>query len=690
MIAVIGYGLCAASFLMVALFSGLSRTGAVPRARHLPMAASLATAAWAAAEAASPWAGLSGPSPGGLLEVARTAGWLVFLAWVLGDGGAHVLDRARRRLVGVASAMAVVVAAAGQVAARFIPLEAYPEVAVADAVMRMLLAIGGLLLLENLFRTSERDARWAVKFLCFGLGIVFGYDFYLNADTALVRRPDPDLMAARGYVDALAAPLIAVGLSRADRWPLGVRVSRSVAFHTAALVGSGVYLLTMAAAGLYIRQIGGEWGAVAQIFFLSAAAVMLMAIFSSGSARARLRLLIAKHFFRYKYDYREEWHRFIRAVATPDASTGLHARVVRAVADIVDSPAGALWVLRPEDRVYAATASWNVAPDLPPLGADAPLVRFMARTGWVVDLDGMPDVEIPDWLCALPRAWLVVPFRHDDEVRAFLVLAGSRVPHGLDWEDYDLLRTVGHQAAGYLAEEQAKAALTDARQLEDFNRRFAFVVHDIKNVVGQMSLMMENAERFGDNPDFRRDMLVTVAGAVTRLRGLLEQLASRRCDGVSSGPIPLRPLVARVAAAWQSNGADISAEPGPVEVQAVADEDRLVGVLDHLLQNAVEAGGRVVLRLKVKGAEAVIEVADDGPGMDPAFVRDQLFRPLRTTKAAGFGLGAYQTRQTVRDMGGRLDVASAPGQGTTMGVVLPLAAAATTVPEGLERGTVEP
>ena len=291
--------------------------------------------------------------------------------------------------------------------------------------------------------------------------------------------------------------------------------------------------------------------------------------------------------------------------------------------------------------------------------------------------DLYPDLDVPNWIRQHPRAGFIVPLVHRESLRAFLVTGRPRAERAMDWEVFDLLKAVGRQAASYLAEEQAANALSDARQIEAFNRRFAFVVHDIKNLVSQMSLMMKNAERFGDNPDFQKDMLATVGNTVIRMQDLLQQFkAERSPDANPVKPAPLGAMVARVGNQWRRQKPDLVLEVPDGDVTASINAPHLVTVLDHLLQNAVEAAGaegRIGLRLAKIDAEAMIEVTDNGPGMDETFIRDELFRPLRTEKGQGFGLGAFQARQLVRDMGGRLEVASVLGEGTTMRVVFPVA-----------------
>src|SRR5690606_3473343 len=97
-----------------------------------------------------------------------------------------------------------------------------------------------------------------------------------------------------------------------------------------------------------------------------------------------------------------------------------------------------------------------------------------------------------------------------DRLVGAVLLARPEIGRQLDWEDFDLLRIVGRQVASYLAEAQSQEALSEARRFDEFNRRFAFIMHDIKNLVSQLSLVARNAERHADNPEFRVDMVATL------------------------------------------------------------------------------------------------------------------------------------------------------------------------------------
>ena len=552
-----------------------------------------------------------------------------------------------------------------------------------------MLAVIGLLALENLYRNTEQAARWAIKYFCFGLGAILVYDLFFYADAALFNRIDPTIFDARGFVNAIVVPLIAISISRASSWGIDIHVSRAVVFHSTALMGSGVYLIGMAGAGYYLKEMGGEWGRILQILFLASAAIILFVIFSSAAVKAKVKVWISKHFFSYKYDYREEWLRFTQTIASVESGVGLHDRVVRSVADIVSCDAAGLWVLAPEDQAYKLTVQWRLGERIPSEPATSPFIKFLADTQWIVDMTEYrrdpahyQDTVFPDWLRDNASAWLVVPLIYRDAMQAFLVLGDPKALRELDWEDYDLLRTVGHQAASYLAEERAMHELSDARRLEDFNRRSAFIVHDIKNIVSQMSLMTQNAKRFGDNPEFQKDMIATVANSVARMKQLLERFKVVQNPELEEEPDTkeaLRSIVQRAATIWRKQKMDLRVD---IENGAdlTVDRERMISVLDHLLQNAIEASGpdgSVSLRQRAHDKEIFIEIEDNGPGMDADYIENYLFRPLESAKESGFGLGAYQTRQLVRELGGRLEVISDVGEGTIMRVILPRGAPAT-------------
>jgi len=399
----------------------------------------------------------------------------------------------------------------------------------------------------------------------------------------------------------------------------------------------------------------------------------------SDKIRRRLRVFLNKHFFSYKYNYREEWLKFTQALA--ETTVEVPERVVRAIATLVSSPGGMLWEFAPQGHARVL-ARWNMpAPEQEdPAGMES-LAGFLESTGWVIDLEEYArspalyeGLELPAWCRRLPGAWLLVPLLFRARAIGCVLLARSDVHGAINWEDRDLLKTAGLQAAGQLAQYQSDRALLQAQQFEAFNRLSAYVVHDLKNILAQQSLIVSNAEKHKHKPEFVDDVIDTVRNSVARMTRLMEQMRSGSRGGPAQS-VGLQAVLASVVErrARQQPVPELVAPEERIVVQA--DREGLATVFGHLVQNAQEATdpkGRVTVRLAREDDWAVVEIEDTGCGMDADFIRDRLFKPFDSTKGlTGMGIGAYESREFIRALGGEIHVASTPGAGSVFRVVLP-------------------
>ena len=654
------YGFAAAAFLGFALHLALGWRGGIKASMLL--AAVALSGAWTGANYAFELTGAPAWwTAQAVLDALRAAAWLAFLG--------VALRGTRVDLAGVALLM--------------LPLAAwllYPQTpqggSRAGFFALIAASVAGLVLAEQLYRRALEGARWAVKPLCLGLGAGLVFDLYLFADALLFGRIDAGVWAARGFVHALAIPLIALATVRNKDWTIDIALSRGVVFHSTAFLACGIYLLAVAAAGYYVRYFGGSWGTTLQVGFIFAALLVLGWLFSSGALRSKLRVFINKHFFSYRYDYRAEWLRFTHLLSGDEPGMSHEQRCIRALANLVESTGGALWLQK--DSAYVLAARWNLPAVSTEEPADGAFARFLATTGWVLDLQANPvhgPGEVPAWLREMPGAWLVVPVISDEELIGFSVLATPRAKVELNWEVRDLLKTAARQVASFLAQVRASEALLDARKFEAFNKMTAFVVHDLKNLVAQLSLLLKNAERHRHNPRFQDDIFATVKHVEERMNKLLLQLGTGSRGEENLRPIRLAKLVERVVASKKAAGAHIAVHAADAELATVGYEQRFERVVGHLVQNAIDAtreSGEVRIRVGAEGRDAVIEIADSGCGMSEVFLRERLFRPFQTTKGNGMGIGVYEVAQYTKDMGGRIEVDSRPGAGTRFRLSFPL------------------
>jgi putative PEP-CTERM system histidine kinase len=342
------------------------------------------------------------------------------------------------------------------------------------------------------------------------------------------------------------------------------------------------------------------------------------------------------------------------------------------VAEVVDSPAGALFVRAPDEVAFQWAGSSNMPAVTLPIPPGHALVPEFRDGDWIVELDKIAAAT--DWFAELPRAWLAVPLNHLGTLIGFVVLARSRAHFKLDREAYDLLRVVGREVASRVAEQRAAQVLSQTQQLREYSQRFAFVLHDIKNVSGQLSMLLTNAEIHAENPEFQRDMLATVRASVAKISRLLTRLQAERQERSHTLITPGERLRQVADACRLTRQANIVLELDDDGAGAAIHPESFDAVVTHLLNNALEAGGNapVIIRMHHEPLSLVIDIIDQGPGMTPEFVRDELFQPFTTTKSQGHGIGAFQARELLREAGGDLLVLSRPNAGTTMRLLLPV------------------
>ena len=675
----VSYGLAATSFLILTLLLLTSWQGRAQGARLVVACA--VTAAWAALLAfGSERVDLTLPVVM-LAESLRYGAWFVVLTGLTRSAGiAGDLSRAVHATWIGAALLAL---GLPTLVESGVHLPA-PMLLIIGA--GLLMALLGLVLIEQVYRNSRAQGRYAIKFFVIAMGVMFAYDLFLYSQAQLLKSVDAVSWATRGFVLAMTVPMLALAARRNPQWSLDVFVSRQVVFYSTSILAIGLYLLLMAGGGYFIRLYGGTWGRAAQLVFFAGAAVVLVSLVASSALRRRLRVFISKHFYRNKYDYRVEWLRFIDTLSAPVEGIEVRANAVRSIAQIIGSPGGILYLRDDAAKQYQPAAAWPNGDDpahrFPVLEAGDELVEFLARRQWVVDAeeharspDTYQNVMLPGFVCEdRERHRFVLPLMHGGDMIGFVVLAAPPPPFNPTFEDRDLLKTVGRHVATHLAQHETDRQLADSRQFEAYHRLTAFVMHDLKNLAAQLSLIVSNAEKHKRNPEFVDDAISTIANSTGRMQRLIEQLQRREVQTtvrrVSLGEVARRAVercrVRRPEPVFEGDGATAFVE---------ADQERLTMIVEHVIRNAQEAtpdDGHVAVSVEPGAEWHAVVVADTGAGMSPEFIRDRLFKPFDTTKGSkGMGIGAYQVREYVQSLGGRVVVDSRESEGTRIELHLP-------------------
>jgi len=548
---------------------------------------------------------------------------------------------------------------------------------------QILLSTSGLILIEQILRNTRANRLYHIKYICLGLGIFFIYDLFMYAHAVLFNQLNEDMWNARGLVNALAIPFIILGLYRNKNAPMKFNLSGDFVFQTGIVFFAGIYLLTMSAIGYFIKAYGGNWSGSFSVFFIALALTTLLVLLFSGKVRTNVRVFISRHLFNYKYDYREEWIRINKTLSSTDEHSSLGYRSITALADIVGSSGGALWVSDHVNGFQLYSSHLLSEPDTHTESFDSPFSQFLLNKHWVIDLYQLKEnkilydyLQIPSWLESMgDEAWLIAPLMHSQSVYGFLVLNKPFAKISLSAEDHDLIKIAGSQVASELALQHTIEELSKAKQFDAFNQMSAFMVHDIKTLISQLSLMVKNAEKHKNNPDFIEDMIKTTDHSVKKMSRLLEKLNKDEVDEKFE-LINLSKTLQKIV----NERCNMKPEPifsyceDILQVNAIKDE--LVSVFNHLIQNAQDAtlpDGSIEVTLSKHNNEARVTIKDTGSGMSKEFLENHLFQPFKSSKGVtGMGIGVYQCKKYVTKIGGRINVQSKPGSGTEFVIEIPL------------------
>ena len=535
--------------------------------------------------------------------------------------------------------------------------------------------------LESFYRSTAPEKRRAIKPLCLGLAGVFILDFLVFTDTLLFKRINTDLWHARGFFYAFLVPIIGLSVARNPNWAVRAHVSRQAVTSSITIIGTGGYLLATALAAYLIQLSGAEWASVAQIAFVLISLFVLATLLLSSRLRAQLRVNVSKHLFNFKYDYRKEWLSFTRVLSTD--TNDAPGAIVKALMGILHSGGGTIWAKNSDDDLEMMSSTGSKDYNLVSAEQWSSLVAFMRRTGWIVQLDEYQshsnryaELRLPEVLTKSSDAWLIVPLPNLEDIIGFVIIERSKVIQTITWEDRDLLKTAGQQAAGLLAQSRSQEALAQARQFEAFSKLSAYVIHDLKNILGQQSLIVSNAAKHKHKPEFVDDVIATVDNSVGRMQSLLEKLREQQNDDDKS-PVDLAQVLI------EAGKLRPHAKPKPTfvdiatAVQVNANKDKLSRVFGHLIQNAQEASGEqntIQIKLETQDSLASVSIIDEGVGMTDTFIKESLFKPFVSSKGlTGMGIGVYESREYIRKLGGKIAVSSTPGKGSTFTIILPIA-----------------
>ncbi len=547
----------------------------------------------------------------------------------------------------------------------------------------------GLANLERTIRVAAGRARWQVKFLVFGLGGLAALQVYTGGQALLFGGADTILEQVNGLALLPASLSLGVGVWRCGVREVRIQLSHSALYHSLTFLVVGIYFLLAGAAAQLLVLLGALEGIHYKILFVFLVVCGAGAVLFSDRVRYRVRKIVRQNFLKSRYDYREVWSRFTQSTAGLTEPRALCREAARFLAETLEALSVSVWLLEEREGSLRLAAS-TVYPEGEslevPLGlleAGELLSLLAVHPFPVVDLEGDVPQSLADWKASASG------FLQDAMVRYCVPLVAARrllgmvtVGERIRWvplaeEDKDLLRTLVDQLAMGLAQSRLSEELREARELEAFQSMAAFLVHDLKNLSAKLALTAQNLPEYFQEPEFREDAVRVITQSVEKIKAMCSQLSLTR-EGLQVRPQEVDPRELLRQSLKELDGvlrAEVVQELGEVPTVR-ADPELMKRVLVNLLLNANEAvseKGRILVGAWAGGGCVVLRVEDDGKGIPREFMEKSLFRPFRTSKPGGMGIGLFQCKTMVEAQGGRIEVESQEGKGTRVRVVLPVA-----------------
>ncbi len=668
----IGYGLTALGYLCLVFLMLVVRKKGL--AKLLLITATLVTIGWAVLQIQSLGL-LTNIRQYALIDGVRLWIWTLFLAACLQNQFSSLWALLKRPI----TLIILVLPTVSILTITFLPISSnLKHLALTLTTIQM------LVILEQVYRQSAKQ-KWEYKPLVIYLASLSTFDFFTYANAAMVNQLNFAFFAARGFVFLAMLPFLVLAIRRIQHWGIDIFVSREVVTHSTLLMLSGAYLVVMALLGYLVQYFGGDWSAPIQLALFLVAIALLLSLFLSHEFRTRVKVFITKNFYANQFDYRVEWVNLTKTLAVEnDNMQTVYKTALGAWMQCIKYDQGALVKTQGGDiNIVASSSTQDHELNIPYQYLDD-FKAFLQSKAWIIDCDEMrikPELyeELAKRNAIIQDCnfQIILPVFNKQSLWGMVLLnAESMDKRALNWELRDYLSAITEQITSFMIQAEASKALAENAQFAAFNRMSAFVVHDLKNVLAQINLLLNNAKQHKNNPEFIDDTFETLEHTKARMDNMLKQLMDKNIEpsaGVKHTDISK--LITNVITQKCANLSPLPTYHAQAPIFIDINADKLSNILYNLLSNAQQAckqDGSIDVNTEETRTNVIIDIMDDGCGMSQEFINDGLFAPFITTKGnAGMGVGAYDAKTYIESLGGSLTVKSQEGEGSWFRLTIP-------------------
>ncbi len=541
----------------------------------------------------------------------------------------------------------------------------------------MLYCVLSLINLEATFSSSKGSERWRLKFTFMGLICLIAMEIFYTSQALLYRTLNLNLLPARSLVFILGSVLIAYSkIFRGNN--VNIAVSRFMLYRSLGLLSVGLYLIVLGLLGEGLRYTGINYSENLLLVFGFLCGVAVFTVVFSEQVRRKIKVFINKHFYAHKHDYRQQWLGFTERLSKCRDINEIEKAVLETYRDTFGFKWIALFMFDKNTKSYRYKKGLPELDIKNELAGDAGLIRYFREKKRIFNPDTpeyKPEGKDQEFVKST-RPFLIIPLLGTDSVEGFLVCGDQLVREELIYEDYDLMKTLAKQATLAIVNQRLAEELIETRQIAAVAKVASFVIHDLKNMVSTLSMTVENAQEYMDDRNFQEDMLKTLKGTVRKMTGLIEKLKNfPEKQNMSKVNTDINLVVEDVVSSFSRLNGRLRFVKCSDVLTVNIDVEEIKKVLTNLVINAIEATeynkGEIVIETgRSDNGRVVVKVSDNGIGMNQDYIREHLFKPFKTTKKEGLGIGLYQCKQIIEAHGGKIEVSSSPDKGTDFRIYL--------------------
>jgi putative PEP-CTERM system histidine kinase len=558
-------------------------------------------------------------------------------------------------------------------------------------ILNVLVLISTVLILTNIertFRAAVGTMRWRIKFLVLGLGVIFGARIYTGSQALLFSDYSSGRLSVEATALLIGCALIAVAYLRTGFSEIDVYPSRAVLQTSVTVLLTGAYLFVVGVLAQIVVRFGGAASFPIDAFVVLLGVAILAVLLLSDRARQSLQLFVSRHFKRPQHDFRQIWARFTQSLSSALDETALGTTATRLISETFAALSVSMWLFDEQGERLIKVSSTSDAEhahsddSISSIAGKEPNSAQLVKLSRPFDLGRAKEKWARDLMERSRGQFrtggspVCVPLIGGEHCVGAIVLA-DRV-RGLSYsaEEMDLLKCIGEQVAASLLKLRLTEEIMERKELEAFQTMSAFLIHDLKNAASTLGLMLENLPTHFNNPAFREDAFRGIGSAASRINDLINRMNALRHElRLKPAELDLNHVVTEALATLNGTLENKLVTKFDQIPKILADGQQLQSVCTNLLLNAcdaVDTNGRITVETTRLGEWVALSVSDNGCGMSEQFIKNSLFRPFRSTKKKGLGIGMFQSKTIVEAHQGKIHVDSELGVGTTFRVMLPL------------------